>query len=78
MEHLDSYTLLQTGRLNHPPAPLQAVTLQQVLRAIRKYVRPLFDPAKSIGSVTCGANRFKDFVVDFKAAGYKVTPTTFR
>ena len=58
--------------------PPQAVTLPQVLRAIRKYIKPMFDPAKSIGSVTCGANRVKNLVVDFKAAGYRVTQTTFK
>ncbi|KAL8283302.1 hypothetical protein RQP46_005712 [Phenoliferia psychrophenolica] len=33
-----------------------AVTLAEVLRAIRKYIKPLLDPSSSIGSVTCSGN----------------------
>lgn len=55
----------------------QDVTLPEVLRAIRKYIKPLFDPSRSIGSVTCGPGKDSELVADFKGAGYDVSSQTF-
>jgi hypothetical protein len=50
----------------------QAVTAEEALTAMRKYILPLFDPQTSVAFVVCGPNQVQEVATGYKEAGYEV------
>ena len=51
----------------------QAVTKDDVLRALKIYYLPLFDPSTSIAVVVAGPTKADEIVAGLKAIGFEVT-----
>ena len=52
---------------------MQRVSKEQVLRAIEKYISPLFSPKTSFGVVTCGSGHAEEMAAGFFTDGYEVS-----
>lgn len=56
---------------------MQDVSIADVLRVIKLYVQPIFDPATSIGSIAVGTAKVDEMAEHFTALGYDVEKRSF-
>lgn len=56
---------------------LQDVTAEDILRVIKKWIAPIFDPATSIGAVASGLAKQDELVKQFETIGYEVEKRNF-
>ncbi len=50
----------------------QAVTLEQIREALKKYILPIFDPATSVAAIASAPSRAKEIAEQLTAIGYEV------
>lgn len=55
---------------------VQDVRLADVLPAIKKWIRPIFDPEQSLGVASTGAGELPHLIESFKKWGYDVEHKT--
>jgi hypothetical protein len=55
----------------------QDVSAEDILRVIRTYIQPIFDPSTSLGSIASGAAKMEDIASHFEELGYDVERRTF-
>jgi hypothetical protein len=54
----------------------QAVTKEDVIAVMRKYLLPIFDPASSVAIVVTAPSKADEISADLAAAGFEVTRRT--
>lgn len=55
----------------------QNVTAEDILRVIKKWIAPIFNPASSIGAVASGTAKMEELAKHFEDLGYDVERRTF-
>lgn len=53
------------------------MTAHDILRVIKKWIAPIFDPETSIGAVASGLAKQEDIAQHFEKIGYKVDRRSF-
>ena len=55
----------------------QDISIEDVVRVIKKYIQPIFDPANSIGGIAVGAAKVDEMAEHFSKLGYEVEKRAF-
>ena len=53
------------------------MSADDILRVIKKWIAPIFDPATSIGAVASGTAKMEELAKHFEDLGYDVERRTF-